>query len=347
MKTIRDIGVSGFGAYIPMYRIKNSDIARVWGNNPEQVPVKEKSVPGPDEDTCTIACEAAKNALARSGVDPSKLGTVWVGTESKPYAVKPTSTIVAEVIGATPNINAADWEFACKAGTEALQGAIGYVGSGMADYALAIGVDTAQGQPGDALEYTAAAGGCAIIVGPAEDALAHYEGSFSFVTDTPDFWRRQHEHYPKHAMRFTGMPAYFYHITNATKALCEQMGRQPNDYDYVIFHQPNTKFPMAAAKMLGVDKEKVIPGLVSPYIGNTYAGSAMLGLAAVLDVADPDDTILCVSYGSGAGSDAFSFTVTDRITEARSKAPNVKSYVARRQSIDYATYARYRGKIRM
>jgi hydroxymethylglutaryl-CoA synthase len=347
MKTIRDIGVAGFGAYVPMYRIKNSDIARVWGNNPEQVPVKEKSVPGPDEDTCTIACEAAKNALARSGISPSQLGTVWVGTESKPYAVKPTSTIVAEVIGATPNINAADWEFACKAGTEALQGAIGYVGSGMADYALAIGVDTAQGQPGDALEYTAAAGGCAIIVGPASDALALYEGSVSFVTDTPDFWRRQHEHYPKHAMRFTGMPAYFYHITNATTALCEQVGKQPNEYDYVIFHQPNTKFPMAAAKMLGVDKEKVIPGLVSPYIGNTYAGSAMLGLASVLDVAAPGDSILCVSYGSGAGSDAFSFTVTDRITEARGKAPNVKSYVARRKSIDYATYARYRGKIRM
>ncbi len=129
--------------------------------------------------------------------------------------------------------------------------------------------------------------------------------------------------------------------------MCEQVGKQPNDYDYVIFHQPNTKFPMAAAKMLGVDKEKVIPGLISPYIGNTYAGSAMLGLAAVLDVADPGDSILCVSYGSGAGSDAFSFTVTDRITDARANAPNVKSYVSRRKRSDYATYARYRGKIRM
>ncbi|MDD4281727.1 MAG: hydroxymethylglutaryl-CoA synthase [Candidatus Methanofastidiosa archaeon] len=347
MKTMRNIGIAGFGAYIPMYRIKNSDIARVWGNNPDQVPVKEKSVPGPDEDACTIACEAAKNALARAALNPALLGTVWVGTESKPYAVKPTATIVAEVIGATPAINAADWEFACKAGTEALQGAIGYVGSGMADYAMAIGVDTAQGQPGDALEYTAAAGGAAFIMGPAEESVAVYEGSYSFVTDTPDFWRRQHEHYPKHAMRFTGMPAYFYHITNATKALCEQTGKAPNDYDYVIFHQPNTKFPMAAAKMLGVDKEKVIPGLISPYIGNTYAGSAMLGLAAVLDTAKPDDTILCVSYGSGAGSDAFSFTVTDRITDARSRAPNVKSYVSRRVAIDYALYARYRGKIRM
>jgi len=347
MKTIKDIGIVGYGAYVPMYRIKNSDIARVWGNDPNRVPVKEKSVPGPDEDACTIACEAARNALMRAMIDPQRLGAVWVGTESKPYAVKPTSTIVAEVIGATPMINAADWEFACKAGTEALQGAIGYVGSGMSDYALAIGVDTAQGQPADALEYTAAAGGSAMIVGPASESVAIYEGSCSFVTDTPDFWRRQHEHYPKHASRFTGMPAYFYHITSAAKRLCDDMGMEPNDYDYVILHQPNTKFPMAAAGMLGVDKEKIIPGLVAPYIGNTYAGSAVLGLAAVFDVAKPGERVLCVSYGSGAGSDAFSFSMTDKIDEARNNAPNVKSYVGRRVSIDYATYARYRQKIRM
>ena len=42
----------------------------------------------------------------------------------------------------------------------------------MARYALAIGMDTAQGRPGDALEYTAGAGGAAYLLGPAEEALA-------------------------------------------------------------------------------------------------------------------------------------------------------------------------------
>ena len=61
---------------------------------------------------------------------------------------------------------------------------------GMAAYALSIGMDTAQGRPGDALEYTAAAGGAAYLVGPEVDSLAVFQGSYSFVTDTPDFWRR-------------------------------------------------------------------------------------------------------------------------------------------------------------
>src|SRR3990172_5808142 len=119
-----------------------------------------------------MSIEAARNALARGQVDPSEIRAVWVGSESHPYAVKPTSTVVAEAIGATPHTQAADWEFACKAGTEAVQAAIGFVGSGMAEYALSIGMDTAQGRPGDALEYTAGAGGAAILLGPRPGAAA-------------------------------------------------------------------------------------------------------------------------------------------------------------------------------
>src|SRR5690606_12665469 len=136
------------------------------------------------------------NALARAQIDPALIRAVWVGSESHPYAVKPTSTIVAEAIGAVPNTLAADWEFACKAGSEAMQAAAGVVGSGMAAYALSIGMDTARGRPGDALEYAAAAGGAASLMGPADNSLAVFEATSSYVTDAPDFWRRAHETYP-------------------------------------------------------------------------------------------------------------------------------------------------------
>jgi hydroxymethylglutaryl-CoA synthase len=261
--------------------------------------------------------------------------------------VKPSSTIVAEAIGASPHTQAADWEFACKAGTEALQAAIGFVGSGMAHFALAIGMDTAQGRPGDALEYTAGAGGAAFLVGPAGDALAVFEGSYSYVTDTPDFWRRAHEHYPEHGHRFTGEPAYFKHITEAGRALLGELGATAQDYRYAVFHQPNVKFPQRAAQLLGFKPEQIAPGLLVDRIGNTYAGSSLVGLTAVLDVAEPGDRILVVSFGSGAGSDAFSLRTTERLAECRERAPRTLDYVARRTEIDYATYARFRGKLVM
>jgi len=347
MKPIQDVGIVGYGAYVPRYRLPASEIVRVWKGGDGDVPITEKAVPGPDEDTATIALEAARNALKRAAVPPQKIGAVWVGSESHPYAVKPTSTIVAEAIGATPETQAGDWEFACKAGTESLQASIGFVGSGMTDYALSIGADTAQGRPGDALEYTAAAGGAAFIVGPREESLAYFEGSYSFVTDTPDFFRRPYQHYPRHGSRFTGEPAYFRHVLAAGEHLMEQLGYQAADYTMAVFHQPNLKFPQRVAKMLGFKPEQIKAGLLVGEIGNTYAGSSLVGLTGILDVAKPGDHILVVSFGSGAGSDAFSLVVTDAIEEKRNRARLTAQYIARRQEVDYATYVRYRRKLHM
>lgn len=349
MKTAIPVGIVGYGACVPRPRVRTAAIAAAWGRT-AGAPVAEKSVPSLDEDTATMSIEAARNALARArrAVDPALAATlvedlraVWVGTESKPYAVKPTSTIVAEAIGAVPWTSAADFEFACKAGSEAMQAACAYVGSGMARVAMAIGVDAAQGKPGDHLEMTAAAGGAAFLFGAAEEAIAVVEASFSHVGDTPDFFRRQHLHYPEHGHRFTGDPSYFTHSLAASRRLLEALGRSAADYAYAVFHQPNPRFPRKVAKELGFGEAQVIPATVVDRIGNTYSGSSLLGLAAVLDVARPGDRIFFCSYGSGAGSDAMSLVVTPRLPRTRDAAPSVAAYVARRQPIDdYGHYLR-------
>jgi hydroxymethylglutaryl-CoA synthase len=347
LKPTRDVGIVGYGAYVPRFRLPAKEVARVWADGSGGLPIKEKAVAGLDEDTITMSIEAARNALARAAIDPGEIRAVWVGSESHPYAVKPSSTIVGEAIGATPHIQAADLEFACKAGSEAVVMGMGLVGSGMGRYALAIGMDTAQGRPGDALEYTAASGGAAFLVGAAEESLAVYEATLSHVTDTPDFWRRAYAHYPSHGHRFTGEPAYFEHVTSAGRKLMEEMGATPGDYTYAVFHQPNTKFPQRVAELLGFTPEQIKTGLLVPVIGNTYAGSSLIGLTAILDEAQPGDRILMVSFGSGAGSDAFSIRVTEQIAERRARAPLTKDYIARRVEIDYATYARFRHKLQM
>jgi hydroxymethylglutaryl-CoA synthase len=347
LKPVHPVGIVGYGAYVPRYRLPASEVARIWTAGEGGLPVKEKAVPGLDEDVATMSIEAARNAVRRAGIPPTDIRAVWVGSESHPYAVKPTSTLVAEAIGATPNVQAADWQFACKAGTEAMVAAIGFIGSGMARFALAIGMDTAQGKPGDALEYTAGAGGAAFILGLAEEAVAVIDATYSYVTDTPDFWRRAYQKYPEHGQRFTGEPAYFKHITEAGQALMDATHTTPQDYRFAVFHQPNVKFPQRAAQMLGFQKDQIATGMLVNEIGNTYAGAALIGLTAILDIAEPGDHILMVSFGSGAGSDAMALSVTGKIDQRRSLAPLTRDYVARRTEIDYATYARLRQKLVM
>ncbi|MEM7802443.1 MAG: hydroxymethylglutaryl-CoA synthase, partial [Chloroflexota bacterium] len=95
MKPNSAVGIVGYGAYVPRYRLPASEISRVWTGGAGGVPIKEKSVNGLDEDVTTMSIEAARNALARAEINPQEIRAVWVGSESHPYAVKPTSTMVA------------------------------------------------------------------------------------------------------------------------------------------------------------------------------------------------------------------------------------------------------------
>jgi len=343
-------GIIGYGAYIPRNRIKVEEIAKVWGADAPSYKkgllVEEKSVPSPDQDTITMSVEASKNALKRARINPKEIGAVYIGSESHPYAVKPSGTVLAEAIGATPEVHTADFEFACKAGTEGMFVALSLVKAGQIKYGLAVGADTSQGAPGDALEYTAAAGAAAYLFGR-ENIVAECLETYSYTTDTPDFWRREYQYYPQHGGRFTGEPAYFKHITGAAKGIMEKAGRKPSDFDYVIFHQPNGKFPFRVGEMLGFTKKQIEPGWLVSKLGNTYSGSSPIGLTATLDISKPGDLILIVSYGSGAGSDGFVFKVTERINDVRDLAPRTRFLLEKnRNYLDYGTYAKFRHKIR-
>ena len=343
-------GIIGYGAYVPRTRIKVEEIAKVWGADAPSykkgLMLREKSVPAPDQDVITMSVEATRNALKRARINPKEIGCIYIGSESHPYAVKPSGTVVAEAIGATPEIHCADFEFACKAGSEGMFVSFGLVTAGLVKYGLGIGADTSQGAPGDALEYSAAAGAAAFLFG-SEKVVAEVLHTYAFMTDTPDFWRREYEHYPKHGGRFTGEPAYFKHTLSCATGIMDIAGMKAEDFDWAIFHQPNGKFPLRAAKRLGFTEEQIEPGWLSPRLGNTYSGASPIGLSATLDVAKPGQKILMVSYGSGSGSDGFVFEVTDEIDEVRDLAPLTTDYLDKGQVyLDYGTYAKYRGKIR-
>lgn len=348
------VGIVGYGAFIPRRRIQLEEIAKVWGADApayrKGLQLNEKSVPGPDEDTVTMSVEAARHALARSGgIDPKDIGAVYVGSESHPYAVKPSGTIVAEAIGATPELHVADLEFACKAGTEGMFLSQALVKAGEVKYALGIGADTSQGAPGDALEYSAAAGAAAFLFGADEEKLiAEVLHTYSWTTDTPDFWRREYMHYPRHGSRFTGEPAYFRHTKSSATGIMEKAGMKPSDFAFAIFHQPNGKFPMRVGLDLGFTKAQLETGWLSPWLGNTYSGASPIGLTAVLDVAKPGDLVLLTSFGSGAGSDSFVFRVLDRVTEVQGLAPKTRPQLDENKIyLSYGQYAKLRGKIRM
>jgi hydroxymethylglutaryl-CoA synthase len=332
-------GIVGYGFYSSRFRIKDGDI--------------ERALPFIDEDSVTAAVEAGKLSLIYSGLDSHLIGKIYVGSESNPYAVKPIAAKVAQVLQLGERdddlqaIDAIDTEFACKAASSMFKDACAIVNYPKSDinYAMVIGADNSQAAPrecpGGELDAFVGYGGAAYIFGK-KDVIAQIEGWYSCTSDTPDFWRRDGEPYPMHGGRFTGDPAYNKHVRKAATKMMEKCNMTANDFAYFIPHQPNPNFPVRIAKELGFKEEQFMPSLQMPKFGNTYSGASLIGLAAVLDIAKPDDYILMVSYGSGAGSDAYVLRTTNQILDKRKRQKITVKSIAENPYIEFVDYSTYR-----
>ena len=136
---------------------------------------------------------------------------------------------------------------------------------------------------------------------------------------------------------------YNFLLKNSLNINNEEIDAKPTDFTYAVFHQPNPKFPLEIAKRLGFTKQQLEIGLLNPEIGNPYSASSPLGLIATLDVAKPGDKILLASFGSGAGSDAFSFIVEDNILNKRKNIISLREQIDDNLEINYSTYTKLRG----
>ena len=332
-------GIVGYGVYTSKFRIKEGSI--------------ERSVPFIDEDSITAAVEAGKLALIHSGIDSTLIGKIYVGSESNPYAVKPIASKVAQVLKLgeeeddVQGVDAVDTEFACKAATSMFKDAtslVSYPKSNIS-HAMVIGTDNSQAAPRDCpggeLDLFVGYGAAAYIFGKS-DVIAEVEGWYSCTSDTPDFWRRDGQPYPMHGGRFTGDPAYFKHVRKSAQKLMERLNLKTSDIAYFVAHQPNIQFPVRVAKELGFKEEQYQPMLLVVKFGNTYSGASPVGLAAVLDIAKPDDRILVASYGSGAGSDAYSLVTTGQILEKRQNQKITVKHQAENPFVEYVDYTTYR-----
>ncbi|NMC35862.1 hydroxymethylglutaryl-CoA synthase [Candidatus Beckwithbacteria bacterium] len=323
IKKLQHVYLDTIASYIPSGRITVDTIAQTYQEDGASISsslgLYQKSIANWDEDAITMAIMAAGRALAGSNYAKNQIGAVLMGSESHPYAVKPSGSIVASWLGLSPHYFCADLEFACKAGTSGLQIGSGLVEAQMIKAALIIGSDKAQSQPSDVLEYAAASAAVALIIG-CRPGRAKVVATSSYATDTPDFWRRPEQIFPQHAGRFSGEPGYFHHIESNLAYFLQKTKAKLDDFDHIVFHMPNGKFPLKLAQKLKINSKQLEAGFTVKDIGNPYSASSLLGLCRTLAFAKKGQNILLASYGSGAGSDIIWFNVLKNGTKQEQEA---------------------------
>jgi hydroxymethylglutaryl-CoA synthase len=341
------VGIVGYGAYLPRYRIKRDEYVKAW-NIFLVKGINEKTVPGFDEDAVTMGVEAALSALSCSGLNASDIDALFWASTSDPYTLKMVAPTIGLALGVRKDIHTADFAHSENAGISALITAADYVSSGKGKYAMVVASDVLQGPPGNIpeTEHGVGCGAAAFVVG-GEGVIAELEGTGSMSSEFTDRWRTGAETDVIQVLdnpRFAQDYGYVLHVTEAAKKLMEKLGKSVRDFNHVVFQQANGEWPLLAAGKIGFQPPVTQKGMIVQNTGDTGVASVPLGLVAVLDSANPGERILAASYGGSSACDAIGLLVTESIREKRS-SPSLAQLIDRRMYLTYTEYAKQRGLI--
>ena len=334
------IGILGYGAYLPKYRIKAEEYRKAWGNF-SAPGVKEKSLPGYDEDVVTMAIEAAHNATNYAGIDPSSLGTLYLATTSGPYVEKPLSSTLAAALVGNREVRTADFMGSTKAGSSALLACFDRIVAEGKGVGLGVASDIPLGPIDSGTEHSFGAGSAAYVIGEGEP-IAVLEGSHSITIETlGERFRKAGELYTRDLELRVNFMGECLH--ESIDGLLGKLNLTPEKVNHVVLQQPDASQSFKAVGKFGFSGEALAVGAIATHTGDTGVASCLLSLAHVLDHAQGSERIIVASYGSG--SDAFSLLVQDGIIQRRkqsSDVPKVKDYLEKREYVDYVTYLKFK-----
>ncbi len=308
------IGILSVGGYVPRYRLSGKALGAVWGAGG----AGERAVAGYDEDSLTMAAEAALIAL--HGRDAKTVGACFLASTSAPYAEKSSAAIVATVADMPAAVLTADLGGSLRAGTTALRLALDMVKAGSAAHALVAAADVRPVAPGTPEEVQIGDGAGAVLVGEG-DVIASFEGGYAASHDFTDVWRLQGDRYLSVLpdMAFVKSYGLDKHIAEAVEGLLTATGRKREDIARVVLYGPDARTHAALVKQLRLRESAMPKEPVIGRAGNTGTASCLLGLAAALEESKPGDQVLVVSYGSGA--EALLFQCTDHLARASFHRP--------------------------
>ncbi len=302
------LGIMSIGAHIPRYRLSGKTAGQVWGGGGGG----ERALANYDEDSLTMATEAALDALA--GRDPAAVGACLFASTTSPYAEKSNATLLATVADLGAEILTADLTGSLRCGTTALRMALDLVKAGTASQALVAAADMRLVAPGTELEILLGDGAAAALVGEA-DVIATFEGAYTVSHEFTDVWRNQGDRYLQVGdLTFARAYGLDKHIPEAIDGLLAKLGLKRQEIAKVAYYAPDFRVHAALGRQLKFPEAAMLKEPVIAKAGNTGSASPLLGLASALEEAKPGDRILVVSYGSGA--EALCFRATELVEKA-------------------------------
>ena len=308
----RRIGITGLGVHVPERVITNAELATMVDTSDEWIVertgIRERRFAAPEEALTDIALPAAREALAKAGVEAADIDLLVCATVTPDMMFPTSSALLADTLGAT-DAAAYDLLAGCTGFMYAVVQAYGMLASGLSRRALVVGGDVLskildQGDRSTLVLFGDGAG--AVVMEPVDrGGFLGFElgadggggenlwlpGSGSRHFDEPDsFVKMNGREVFKFATRVL--------VSSAEKVLAE-CGRTIDEIDVYVPHQANKRIIDYAAGKLGIPEEKVVVNV--DRFGNTSSGSIPLALADARSDGRLKEGELVLMTGMGAG----------------------------------------------
>ena len=329
------VGVVSYGAYIPYHRISREEFHRAWGGF--AMP-GERAVANFDEDSITMAVEAARDCL--TGVDGMKIDALFLASTTLPYKEKLGSAIVAAALDLPAEVRTVDFAGSLRIGTSALGCALDAIRAGSAKRVLVVVADTRMGAPSGQFEQALGDGAAALLLGDG-DLVAEFHDSYHISDEFSGVWRADGDTYVRSwEDRMVLDEGYSRVLPSAILALMERCNLAAKDFAKAVFDSPtDVRRHGRVAANLGFSPEQVQDTMFMT-VGNTGSALAMMMLIASLEEAETHDKILMASYGNGA--DAYVIEVTGGIGKLVERRGIKRHLESKRMVHNYETYLRWR-----
>ena len=330
------VGITSYGAYIPLYRLSRAEIARAWDAPPAP---GEKAVANYDEDSLTMAVEAARDCL--KGIDPGVIEGVFFASTTSPHKDKQSAATIATVLGVKKDAVTMDFSGSLRSGTNALRAAVDMVKSGSATGILVIASEVRLGYPAGPGEMSFGDGAAAVVIG-SKGVIAEIEGNHSIYEEFQDFWRTDKDTFVRAAEdRWIVDIGYNKVVPAAVTGAMKKFNLTPKDFTTCVLYIPNQRQISGLVKKLGFDPKTQSKDTLFTAMGDAGAAMALLCLVEALEEAKGGNRILLVSYGNGC--DVFSIKTTDTVEKAKGSRRAVKGHIASKKMLsNYNRYLRWR-----
>ena len=326
-------GIRDYGVYIPYNRLERSKIAEAWGGYPQK---GAKAVANFDEDTVTMAVEAARGCLAR-GVN-NTVDRYYFASTTAPYAEKQAASLAAAALDLGAEAFTMDIAGSLRSGTSGICAGLDALGGNRSSNALVTASDMRLGAPNGAKEMSFGDGACALLLSK-DEVVAEIDDYYSMNHEIFDQFRPVEEPYVlSWEERFVREKGFTQVVVKAVKNAMKRFNISPSDISIPVLTAPKPAYLKGVAQKLGFDPKFAAMDPIYSRTGNTGCAHGFLLLCHALDRAEPGDRILWVNYGDGC--DVMLLTVTDLIRSK--KRGDVERLLASGSTTTYSKYLRWR-----